>query len=274
MPIARQAFGFRENCKGQAMKIWNEYMGAVREGAAIGATGNENSGTSGDQGAYRTGLGEPSGTPYSTVLIPAYAGVSLASPTLADATGQVTPQFVGGGGDDLFIGTEGTDTASGGGGSDTLIGNGGNDFLAGDDGADYLEGGAGDDIMFSRTMDPSAFAFISYRAVSDDYGTEVDTLVGGAGDDYMVAGYGDNVDGGTFSSFGNRLYVTFRGASSGVSADFRLLQTQGSITIGGGVITNIQTIGFLEGSDFADLLVPIDTYYPTGANVYGRGGND
>lgn len=182
--------------------------------------------------------------------------------------------FTGGGGNDTFVGSESADTATGGGGSDTLIGNGGNDILAGDEGSDYLEGGEGDDILFSRTRDPNAFTFISYRAVSNDFGTEVDTLIGGNGDDYIVAGYGDNVNGGAAGSYGNRLYISFQGATSGVTADFRLLQTQGSVTIGGGVITNIQTIGYLEGSEFDDFLVPIDTYYPTGANVYGRGGND
>ena len=182
--------------------------------------------------------------------------------------------FVGGSGDDAWAGTEQSDTAEGNGGSDSLIGNGGNDVLAGGVGADYLDGGDGDDILFSHNRDPAAFAFISYRGVSDDFGTEVDTLIGGAGDDYIIAGYGDNVDGGTQGSYGNRLYISFQGASSGVSADFRLLQSTGSITIGGGVITNIQTIGYLEGSEYDDFLVPIDTYYPTGANVYGRGGND
>lgn len=190
----------------------------------------------------------------------------LWSPNFAD--------FVGGSGDDAFVGTEQNDTASGGGGNDSLIGNGGNDVLSGDAGADYLDGGYGDDILFSGTRDPSAFTFISYRAIANDFGTEVDTLIGGAGDDYIVAGFGDHVDGGTQGSYGNRLYITFRGATSGVNADFRLLQTNGSITIGGGVITNIQNIGYLEGSEFDDFLVPIDTYYPTGANVYGLGGND
>jgi Ca2+-binding RTX toxin-like protein len=182
--------------------------------------------------------------------------------------------YVGTGGNDAFVGTEQNDTASGGGGDDALIGNGGNDILSGDSGADYLEGGAGDDILFSGVRDQNAFTFISYRAIANDFGTEVDTLIGGDGDDYFIAGFGDNVDGGTQGSYGNRLYISFRGASSGVNADFRLLQTSGSITIGGGTITNIQTIGYLEGSEFDDFLVPIDTFYPTGANVYGRGGND
>ena len=173
--------------------------------------------------------------------------------------------FDGGTGNDIYDGTSG---------DDTIKGNSGNDVLAGGAGADTIDGGDGDDILFSQNRDPNAFTFINYRGISNDVGTEVDTLIGGNGDDYIVAGYGDNVDGGAQGSYGNRLYISFQGATSGVNADFRLLQTQGSITIGGGVITNIQTVGYLEGSQYDDLLVPIDTGYPTGANVYGRGGND
>ncbi|WP_296611421.1 calcium-binding protein, partial [Sphingomonas sp.] len=182
--------------------------------------------------------------------------------------------FEGGSGNDTFVGTADPEKINGNGGNDTLSGAGGNDVISGGAGADTINGGDGDDILFSQNPDPNAYPFISYRAASTDFGTEVDTLIGGNGDDYIVAGYGDNVDGGAQGSFGNRLYISFQGATSGVNADFRLLWTQPSITIGGGVITNIQEIGYLEGSNYDDLLVPIDTYYPTGANVYGRGGND
>lgn len=64
------------------------------------------------------------------------------------------------------------------------------------------------------------------------------------------------------------------GASEGVSADFRLLYEEGVVKIAGGTIRNIDNVGYLEGSDFDDLLVPIDTAYPSGPDVYGRGGND
>jgi Ca2+-binding RTX toxin-like protein len=173
-----------------------------------------------------------------------------------------------------YDGTAGADTYTGGDASDTINGNGGNDVLSGGGGGDAINGGDGDDILTSQDPDPNAFTFTSYRGISTDFGTEVDTLIGGNGDDYILAGYGDNVDGGAQGLYGNRLYISFQGATSGVVADFRLLHTQPSITIGGGVITNIQTVGYLEGSNYDDLLAPIDTYYPTGANVYGRGGND
>ncbi|MEO7689450.1 MAG: calcium-binding protein [Sphingomonas sp.] len=159
-------------------------------------------------------------------------------------------------------------------GKDTLYGGSGNDVLTGGAGGDTLYGGNGDDVLFSQDRDPNAYAFFSYRGISTDFGTEVDTLNGGGGDDFIYAGYGDNVDGGAQGTYGNRLFISFQGATSGVTADFRLLNTQASITIGGGVITNIQGISYLEGSQYDDLLAPIDTGYTIGANVYGRGGND
>ena len=110
--------------------------------------------------------------------------------------------------------------------------------------------------------------------VSDDIFADVDTLIGGAGDDFLFAGYGDHIDGGSYDSFGNRLFISFQGAKSGVVADFRPLQNGESITIGGGTISNIQNIGFLEGSEYDDFIASIDTYYPSGADIFGRGGND
>ena len=163
-----------------------------------------------------------------------------------------------------FTGDDANNTVNGGAENDVIIGNGGSDTLS---------GGGGDDQIFSYTLDALFPGFLS-PGISYDIFADIDRLNGGAGDDYMFAGYGDFVDGGTSSSFGDRLFISFQGATSGVQADFRILRSQGSITIGGGTITNIQNIGYLEGSDFDDFLVPIDTYYPSGGSVYGRGGND
>ena len=183
--------------------------------------------------------------------------------------------FTGTGGNDIWTGGVADDFATGEGGNDTLSGGGGNDLIAGNAGADTLNGGDGDDTLYSYNIDP-AFPHPGYLSpgISSDVFAEVDTLIGGNGDDYIFAGYGDNVDGGAQGSYGNRLYISFMGATSGVTADFRILQSTGSITIGGGTITNIENIGYIEGSNYDDFLVPIDTGYPSGHSVYGRGGND
>ena len=53
-------------------------------------------------------------------------------------------------------------------------------------------------------------------------GTEVDTLNGGAGDDIIFAGYGDNVDGGDQESYGDKLFISFQAATTGIVFDFKL----------------------------------------------------
>jgi Ca2+-binding RTX toxin-like protein len=181
--------------------------------------------------------------------------------------------FNGSGGNDIYTGGADADSIAGNGGNDTLSGNGGNDTIIGGNGADNLSGGDGDDQLFSQGIFPN-FNWMASNGVSDDVHTEVDTLSGGAGDDYIFAGDGDMVDGGTHGSYGDRLFISFQGASHGVNADFRPLQSGGSVTIDGGTITNIQNVGYLEGSNYDDTLAAIDTYYPSGADVYGRGGND
>ncbi|WP_311270532.1 calcium-binding protein [Sphingobium sp. WCS2017Hpa-17] len=185
--------------------------------------------------------------------------------------------FTGTPGADNFVGGIENDVITGAEGDDRLSGGGGSDNISGDAGRDILEGGEGNDVLFShgRTTDDIDPYYPNLSgAVSNDIYADVDILRGGAGDDYLFAGYGDYVDGGGEGSFGNRLYINFSGASSGVTADFRLLETQGSITIGGGIITNIQSIGYLHGSAYDDYLVSIDTYYPSGDAIFGGDGND
>ena len=179
--------------------------------------------------------------------------------------------FNGSSSNDIFTGGSDADAAYGNGGGDTLSGNGGNDTIVGGAGADSLSGGDGDDQLFSHTLFPNPGWG---NGISYDIYAEPDTLTGGAGDDYIFAGYGDNVDGGTRGSFGDRLFISFQGATSGVDADFRPLQSGGSVTIGGATIQNIQNVSYLEGSNYDDTLIAIDTYYPSGSRVYGRGGND
>jgi Ca2+-binding RTX toxin-like protein len=182
--------------------------------------------------------------------------------------------FTGGNGDDSFVGSETSDTATGGGGSDTLIGNGGNDDLAGDDGGDYLEGGAGDDTLYSgfrTTAFNSPYYGNSWTAPILDTGIEVDTLLGGDGSDTIFAGYGDNVDGGSNGSYGDSLYISLMGATAGVAVDFGLA----SVTIGGGTITGIENVNWVEGSNFDDdITMGSGNGYGSFAPVFGMGGND
>lgn len=103
-----------------------------------------------------------------------------------------------------------------------------------------------------------------------DTGSEVDTLRGGAGYDFMYAGYGDNVDGG---AGGGQLLISFRGASSGVTANFDSLSNNGSLTIGGGIITNISGVAWVDGSDFDDVITG-SGFGGISPDIRGLGGND
>jgi Ca2+-binding RTX toxin-like protein len=170
----------------------------------------------------------------------------------------------------IFNGTPGPDTFVGGASADTIYGVAGNDQLFGGGGADSIDGGDGDDTISSG---PDVSSFSKYSLSPPlDRGVEVDTLVGGNGSDRLFAGYGDNVDGGANGSFGDYLYISFQGAPSGVTADFGLA-TQ---TIGGGVITGIENLSYVEGSNFNDNLNVRDLSggYTEFTVVHGMGGND
>ena len=174
---------------------------------------------------------------------------------------------------DVYSGGSGNDIITGKGGNDTLSGNGGNDTIVGDEGADTLDGGIGDDWLYSDHLAPNfSPPYYSYPlAITPpilDRGADVDTLRGGAGGDRLFAGYGDNVDGG---AGGDYLYISFMGAASGVTADFRL-STQ---VIGGGTITGIEYVSWVEGSNFDDNInVSIGDGYSQFTLVSGMGGND
>jgi Ca2+-binding RTX toxin-like protein len=179
-------------------------------------------------------------------------------------------------GADTFTGGADNDTAVGNGGNDALSGGGGNDLLVGNAGADTLAGGDGDDRLFSGDETPPfnlPYYGNPYTPPLLDTGSEADTLNGGAGDDALFAGYGDNVDGGTNGVFGDRLFISFMGASSGVAADFRLA----SQVIGGGTITGIENISWVQGSNFDDVInvgTSTGNGYSDFTAVFGMGGND
>ena len=192
------------------------------------------------------------------------------------AAGERMTTFNGSPGPDIFTGGSGADTALGAGGNDLLIGGDGNDILVGNAGADSLIGGNGDDVLFSGDQTPPWNGDSYYGSSNSppvfDTGTEVDTLSGGDGSDKLFAGYGDNVDGGANGSYGDYLYISFMGAPAGVTADFRLL----SQVIGGGTITGIENLSWVQGSNFNDDINAGDnsTGYATFAVIQGMGGND
>lgn len=181
-----------------------------------------------------------------------------------------------------FLGSENNDTLNGGadadtlrgkGGADNLYGNGGNDLIEGGAGADLLDGGDNEDTLYAGDESPAfnlPYGSNPFTLPVMDNGVDVDTLVGGNGNDRIFAGYGDMVSGGAGIDY---LYVSFQGATSGVSADFR----QGSVTIGGGTITDVESISLVIGSNYADAidlrLVDQSGYSDYGA-AFGMAGND
>lgn len=159
----------------------------------------------------------------------------------------------------------------GGNGRDDYTGTAEGDFISGGGGADTLTGGAGDDYIASSDRAPSFGEYFG-RAISLDTGTERDTLSGGSGNDHFYAGYGDNVDGGTYENYGNYLSISFMGATAGVTADF----SQDVVSVGGGTIRNIQNLTWVQGSDFGDTINAADhsTGYTEFSKVFGMGGDD
>ncbi|MRD48194.1 calcium-binding protein [Caenimonas koreensis] len=198
--------------------------------------------------------------------------------TVTGTEGQDT--LVGTDASDVVNGLGGNDALSGGGANDSLSGGDGADTLAGGAGADTLDGGAGNDALYSHAPSAEGLPMPGYAGPADgsvDRGTDADVLTAGAGDDALVAGWKDKVDGGAGI---DTLYISFAGATSGVNADFRPLLNNGvpvpeGITIAGAVIVNIEAVVWVEGSNYADLLVPVDFgYAPSFGDIYGLGGDD
>lgn len=183
--------------------------------------------------------------------------------------------FTGSDGNDIFTGGKNTDTADGFGGDDKFTGNDGNDSLAGGKGSDVLTGGSGDDTLYSDDRSPDfnlPYYDNDFTPPLLDTGREVDTLSGGDGSDTLFAGYGDNVDGGDDGGYGDKLYISFMGAQEGVDADFRL----SSLTIGGGTIKNVESVSWIQGSNYDDVIHGGDngSGYSDFGVIEGMGGND
>jgi len=184
--------------------------------------------------------------------------------------------FTGTSGNDVYTGGVDPDSIVGNGGDDSLSGNSGNDTIVGGTGADLIDGGDGDDVLFSGpyTAPVHIPTGTPGPAPTLDTGSEIDTLDGGAGDDRIFAGYGDQVDGGSSTTYGDYLYISFMGAPSGVNADF----TQPTVTIGGGTIQNIENISWIQGSNYDDTINLNGSAFRDGYTdltaIFAGGGND
>lgn len=184
--------------------------------------------------------------------------------------------FNGSSGNDLYTGGIADDLISGNGGNDTLSGNAGNDTVAGGTGADLIDGGDDIDVLFAGARWTGFSIYTNgpeYPPVLDT-GTEVDTLNGGNGSDYIFAGYGDVVDGGNGYDI---LYLSLKGATSGITADFSAPSLAAGLTIGGDQIQNMDGVNWVQGSNFDDTFTfdPGAGYNGGGFTVvYAGGGND
>ncbi|MES2442767.1 MAG: hypothetical protein V4574_08040 [Pseudomonadota bacterium] len=170
-------------------------------------------------------------------------------------------RFYGGAGNDSFnltgsnasnaYGDDGDDTINGGGSADTLLGGAG---------ADIVNGGNGNNRLYS------AGVVINTQLIDEvDRGAEHDRLTGGTGLDFLAAGYGDDADGGIGS---DTLVLSLIGATAGVTFDSNGIGTAGGVTLGGGRISNIETIQRIYGSAFGDTILLHDQ----GATVRVDGG--
>ena len=184
--------------------------------------------------------------------------------------------FNGSSGDDIYTGGVDRDSIVGNGGNDTLSGNGENDTIGGNAGADQIDGGDGSDMLFTGDVTPNyTFPYLTnfYMPPVLDTGSDADTVHGGGGDDIIFAGYGDSVDGGDDGQLGDFLYISFKGAPTGVTVDF----SQATQTVGGGTITGIENIAWIQGSDYDDTIYlggfkSIGSSDPT--PVFAGAGND
>ncbi|ESQ89800.1 hypothetical protein ABAC460_10890 [Asticcacaulis sp. AC460] len=196
------------------------------------------------------------------------SGISVEGLTLSGAadlmgTGNATGNtLTGNDGNNTLDGLDGDDTQNGGAGSDTLIGG---------DGRDALDGGAGGDVLYASAplgVYNTPYYYIPYVSPVLDRDAGADTLSGGEGEDILSAGYGDNVDGG---SGADKLFISFQGATTGITFDLSL----GSQTIDGASIQNVESLGWIEGSEFNDVIHGEGYGWGGSAPViFGMGGED
>jgi Ca2+-binding RTX toxin-like protein len=169
---------------------------------------------------------------------------------------------LGNGADKVTLG-ESNDTVRAGNGDDEISGAGGSDVLEGGWGGDTLSGGEGNDKLYADS-----------EYLGTDSRTERDILSGGGGDDLVSVGYGDDADGGTGN---DRLSLSLRSGTQGVTLDLSAMFAGGTIVLGGGTIRGFESYDTIYGTEFGDTIVTGDapsngTFLATG--IAGYGGND
>jgi Ca2+-binding RTX toxin-like protein len=137
----------------------------------------------------------------------------------------------------------GNDVATGGNRADYIYGGDGNDIINGGGGNDWLDGGYGDDVIDGGDGDD----FI--QMISG-----IDTINGGAGTDQV------------------RINYSYSG-SSGVRIDLRALWTGGTGTVGSSMLQSIESIDYIQTSNYADR-VYLGDYLGEVFGTYLQGGND
>lgn len=120
--------------------------------------------------------------------------------------------------------------------------------MSGGAGGDLLIGGAGDDTLYSNDWGNSS------ETIHDTVGNFIvrDALRGAGGNDFLAVGYGDHADGGAGTDY---LILHLGGSSQRVVANFNTLTSGGALTIGGGVIENIERLAYVAGTRFNDEFV-------------------
>ncbi len=185
--------------------------------------------------------------------------------------GDGADQLYGDNSDPYSYDGDGADSLDGGAGNDLIYGGGGNDILLGGADTDELTGGAGSD-----TLDGGEGNDFINSEGSNTFGTaesDLDTISGGAGDDRINANYGDSIDGGIGTDI---VYLSFYSTTSpGVTADFRELANNGSMTIGGGVIANIEYVDRYSLTQSDDKIIAgVRNPSAVSLEISGWGGND
>uniref|UniRef100_UPI0030F3734D beta strand repeat-containing protein n=1 Tax=Erythrobacter alti TaxID=1896145 RepID=UPI0030F3734D len=223
--------------------------------------GDEEAGTNGDN-LYISYLGAASGLILDFSLLAGGGTAVVQGGTITDI------EFITVRGTDFDdeITVFGNGAIEGNDGDDLLVGGVGNNDLKGGAGADIMQGMDGNDRLFSGDENGS--------------GSSVDTLEGGAGDDYLSGGYGDNFNGG--SNFDTADFNFAAAGANGVTVDFStVLNSGGTIVVGGGTIQNIEHIEVINGSvGDDDITVGTNLILAGGSGlgnhtaIYGYLGND